>query len=68
MSREHRLFYDWQELTKIERNDILVIAGGVIPPDDHNYLSESGVAAIFGPGTPITESAIETLKIMISKD
>ena len=37
-------------LADLGRPDILVIAGGVIPPQDYDFLKESGVAAIFGPG------------------
>jgi methylmalonyl-CoA mutase len=50
-----------EELRKIGREDILVVAGGVIPPNDYHFLFDKGVAAIFGPGTPIAESAIEIL-------
>lgn len=39
-----------QALADLGRPDILVIAGGVIPPQDYEFLKESGVAAIFGPG------------------
>lgn len=44
-------------LGKIGRPDILVIVGGVIPRPDYEFLERSGVAGIFGPGTPVTESA-----------
>ena len=37
-------------LEKAGRSDILVVAGGVIPPQDYDFLKERGVAAIFGPG------------------
>ncbi|MCB9750445.1 MAG: methylmalonyl-CoA mutase [Myxococcales bacterium] len=43
------------------REDILVVAGGVIPPKDHAALREMGVAAVFGPGTVLTEAAGEVL-------
>lgn len=39
-----------QALADLGRPDILVIAGGVIPPQDYDFLKESGVVAIFGPG------------------
>lgn len=42
--------------------DILVICGGIIPQQDYQFLYNAGVAAIFGPGTPITEAAIKTLE------
>jgi methylmalonyl-CoA mutase len=41
------------------RGDILIVAGGVIPPQDHAALREAGVAAIFGPGTVISQAARE---------
>ena len=41
--------------------DIIVIAGGVIPQQDYGFLKEQGVALIFGPGTPIPEAAREVL-------
>jgi len=46
-----------EELKKIGRGDIMVIAGGVIPPKDHKFLLEKGVSMIFGPGTNIPEAA-----------
>ena len=54
-----------KELANYGREDILVIAGGVIPQQDYNYLFEAGVSGIFGPGTVISDSAINILnKIM----
>jgi methylmalonyl-CoA mutase len=53
------------ELKKLGREDILVIAGGVIPPQDYKYLYESGVVAIFGPGTPVTKAAKQILEILL---
>ncbi|GGO23949.1 methylmalonyl-CoA mutase [Deinococcus humi] len=47
-----------------EADDILVIAGGVIPRQDHASLQEAGVAGIFGPGTPILTSAHEVLRLL----
>jgi methylmalonyl-CoA mutase len=44
-------------LKKLGREDILVVAGGVIPQQDYNFLYKAGVAGIFGPGTPVTEAA-----------
>jgi methylmalonyl-CoA mutase len=49
------------ELDKLGRDDILVVVGGVIPPDDYPALLEAGAAAIFGPGTVISEAARELL-------
>lgn len=50
-----------QHLHKLGRPDILVIAGGVIPPQDYDALYKSGVAAIFGPGTRLPDCASLTL-------
>lgn len=50
------------ELEKLGRPDIMVFAGGVIPEQDYNYLLERKVAAIFGPGTVISESAITIME------
>jgi len=56
-----------KELKKYGREDILVIAGGVIPKKDFKYLHEAGVSNIFGPGTIISESAIEILEKILKK-
>jgi methylmalonyl-CoA mutase len=53
------------ELKKMGRPDILVVAGGVIPRQDYDFLFEAGVAGIFGPGTVIAKAAIEILELMI---
>ncbi len=55
------------ELKTNGREDILVIAGGIIPERDHAFLYEKGVAGIFGPGTVIAEAAITILKKMIAR-
>ena len=55
-----------EELKKLGREDILVIVGGVIPPQDYQFLFDAGVAAIFGPGTPIPDAAIKLLEILIA--
>lgn len=54
------------ELKKYDREDILVIAGGVIPAQDYQYLYDHGVVGVFGPGTKIAESAIKILEILIA--
>lgn len=54
-----------EELKKQGRPDILVVAGGVIPPTDYDELYDEGVVGVFGPGTPITKSASEILDILI---
>ena len=53
------------ELKKLKREDIMVIAGGVIPAQDYDYLFKCGVAGIFGPGTKIPKAAGEILDILI---
>jgi methylmalonyl-CoA mutase len=53
------------ELKKLGREDILVIAGGVIPHQDYQFLYDSGVAAIFGPGTSVSKAAKQILGILL---
>ena len=53
------------ELNNYGRGDILVIAGGVIPPQDYDFLFRAGVSGVFGPGTKISESAIAILNILL---
>ncbi len=55
------------ELKSYEREDILVVAGGIIPPSDQEKLKAAGVAAVFGPGTVIPDAAEELLVQMISR-
>ena len=55
------------ELKKLGREDIIVIAGGVIPAQDYDFLYKAGVAAIFGPGTPVAKSAIVMMNILLDK-
>jgi methylmalonyl-CoA mutase len=50
-----------ESLKKINRDDIMVVAGGVIPPQDYEFLRKHGVTFIFGPGTIITDAAKEIL-------
>jgi methylmalonyl-CoA mutase len=54
-------------LKKIGRPDIRVVAGGVIPQQDYDFLYKAGVQGIFGPGTPVTEAARAILLKMLSK-
>ena len=56
-----------KELKNYGREDILVIAGGVIPQQDYKDLFESGVSGIFGPGTVIADSAIVILETILNK-
>jgi len=53
------------ELKRLGREDILVIAGGVIPHQDYHFLYDSGVAAIFGPGTSVSKAAKQILEILL---
>ena len=57
-----------EELKKLGREDIMVIAGGVIPAQDYDFLYQAGVAAIFGPGTPVPYSAVEMMKILMGEE
>ncbi len=54
-----------EELKRYERDDIMVIAGGVIPAKDYEFLYDNGVFGVFGPGTKIPEAAISILKLLI---
>jgi len=56
------------ELEKLGRPDIMVFAGGVIPEQDYNYLLERKVAAIFGPGTVISEAAISIMEKYLEQE
>jgi methylmalonyl-CoA mutase len=49
------------------RDDILVIAGGVIPPQDYDELYTGGTDAIFGPGTVISDSASKILDVLLAR-
>ena len=55
-----------EELKKLGREDIMVVAGGVIPPQDYDYLFKAGVAAVFGPGTPVSTSAIRMMELLFA--
>ena len=54
-----------KELKKYQREDIMVIVGGVIPPQDYQFLFDAGAVAVYGPGTKISEAAIDLLQILI---
>ncbi len=56
------------ELKRLGRPDILVTAGGVIPAQDYDFLYKAGVAAIFGPGTPVAYSAAKVLEILLGEE
>ena len=55
-----------EELKKLGRDDIMVVAGGVIPPQDYDFLFKAGAAAIFGPGTVISVSAIKMMELLLA--
>ncbi|MGE0566692.1 MAG: methylmalonyl-CoA mutase [Bacteroidia bacterium] len=53
------------ELKKLKRDDIMIVAGGVIPQKDYQFLFENGVSFVFGPGSVIAKSAIDILNKML---
>ena len=55
------------ELKKYGREDVMIVAGGVIPQQDYDFLYKVGVSFIFGPGTVISKSAIDILEKLINK-
>ena len=55
------------ELKKYGREDVMIVAGGVIPQQDYDFLHKAGVSFIFGPGTVISKSAIDILEKLINK-
>ena len=57
-----------EELKKLGRPDILVIAGGVIPAQDYDFLYKAGVAAIYGPGTSVAKAACQILEILLGEE
>jgi methylmalonyl-CoA mutase len=56
-----------EELKKYGREDIMVIVGGVVPKQDYPFLIDAGATAIFGPGTKISDAAIEILELLIER-
>jgi len=55
-------------LKELGREDIMVIVGGVIPTKDYDFLFDAGAVAVFGPGTKISEAAVELLEILIDEE
>jgi methylmalonyl-CoA mutase len=53
-----------EELKKLRRDDILVVVGGVIPPQDYEFLYRAGAAGVYGPGTVIPIAAQQILGIL----
>ena len=56
-----------EELKKLGRPDIMVIAGGVIPAQDYDFLYKAGVAAIFGPGSPVAKPACTIMELLMAE-
>jgi methylmalonyl-CoA mutase len=56
-----------EELSQMNREDIMVVVGGVIPSQDYDFLYQNGAAAIFGPGTVIPKAAQKILEDLIEK-
>jgi methylmalonyl-CoA mutase len=56
-----------EELRKVGMGDVMLIAGGVIPAEDYDFLYKNGVDFVFGPGTKIAVAAIEMLEKLIQK-
>ncbi|MCD8567772.1 MAG: methylmalonyl-CoA mutase family protein [Geovibrio sp.] len=56
-----------EELRKLGADDVVIVCGGVIPRQDYDALYAAGASCIFGPGTPITKSARETLEAIRKK-
>jgi methylmalonyl-CoA mutase len=56
-----------EELAKLGRDDIMIVVGGVIPPQDYPALYEAGAAAVFGPGTVIGEAAAELIRVLADR-
>ena len=57
-----------EELKKFGREDIMVVAGGVIPQQDYDFLFNAGVSFVFGPGTVIAKSAQEILNKLLNQN
>lgn len=53
------------ELRKLGRDDIMVVVGGIVPPQDYSFLYNAGVSFVFGPGTPVAKAATDILKRML---
>jgi methylmalonyl-CoA mutase len=56
-----------QELARLSGDDMLIVVGGVIPPQDYPALFEAGAAAVFGPGTVIGEAALKLLRVLADR-
>ena len=56
-----------QELAELGRGDIMIVVGGVIPPQDYEPLLEAGASEIFGPGTVIARAAVKLLEELATR-
>jgi methylmalonyl-CoA mutase len=56
-----------EELTRLGRDDIMIVAGGVIPPQDYAALFEAGASAVFGPGTVVSDAAIKLVRALADR-
>jgi methylmalonyl-CoA mutase len=56
-----------EELARLGREDIMIVVGGVIPPQDYSALFEAGAAAVFGPGTVIADAAVKLLRELAAR-
>lgn len=68
LAAEHKILVPQviETLKKFGRDDILVMAGGIMPQGDHQYLYDLGVAGVFGTGSEIADSAIKILDILMA--
>jgi methylmalonyl-CoA mutase cobalamin-binding domain/chain len=66
-NKKKKINSGWGDLKKEKSDDIVVVAGGVIPPQDYDFLKDLGVACIFGPGTPIPGAAREVMAAIANK-
>jgi methylmalonyl-CoA mutase len=57
-----------EALKKYNREDIMVIVGGVIPKQDYQFLFDAGAVAVYGPGTKISDAAIQILEILLETE
>jgi methylmalonyl-CoA mutase len=56
-----------RELASLGREDIMIVVGGVIPPDDHQALFDAGAGAVFGPGTVIGDAAVQLIQELANR-
>jgi methylmalonyl-CoA mutase len=55
------------ELSKLGREDMMIVVGGVIPPQDYEALKQAGASAVFGPGTVIAEAAGDLIRLLAER-